>query len=240
MTSIEGWDWYQYKELDSTNSQAEIISSQISPGCKFVVTADNQIQGRGRLGRKWVSSVGNLYFSQCIEVPLNKLGQVIFVVSLSLAETIKSYNNKLCVEIKWPNDVLLDGAKVSGCLLEKGADEYLIIGTGVNIFSLPNIGNTAYNITSIKNAGINTDKNEFLIRYLRVFNKNYDLWENKGFQVVKDKWLSFAKGIGNNICVKGINSETSGIFLGVDENGLLLLKRCDTIEKIYAGDIFYI
>lgn len=240
MIKINNWNFYEYEELDSTNTQAKLMSQNLGAGAKFVVTSRYQNNGRGRFDRKWQQRDGNLYFSQCFEFPTEKIGQLIFVSSLSLVKTIKDYDISLMVAIKWPNDILVNGAKISGTLLEKGANNYFIIGIGVNILSIAASDDFMYPITSLEDFSIKTTAKDFLHKYIHHFDETYNIWQEQGFEKIKKEWLNYAKGLGEKICVRCIENEKTGIFYGVDENGLLLLKNYDNIEKIFAGDIFYI
>ena len=240
MRNFGAWQVYDYDEVDSTNNVALTLSEKLGSGCSFAVWAKSQTKGRGRFDRRWQSCAGNLFFSQCLEVPLNLLGQIIFVSSLSLAETVKSYNSDMLVQIKWPNDILLNGKKLSGTLIEKGSGDYLVIGIGVNIAAAPDGTSLLYPAISLKDAGIDTSREEFLRRYLDKFYQHYMKLKNEGFAEIRNLWLEYARGLGSEIMVNGHKGSKKGIFYDVDENGLLLLKVCDNIEKIYAGDIFYL
>lgn len=229
MEKINLWNWVDYDEIGSTNDVAKKAES------KLLVTAKKQTGGRGRRGRSWESLDGNLFLSISLEVDLRYLGQMVFVAALSLAETIKKLSPSAQVEVKWPNDVLLNAYKVSGILLEKGEKDFLIIGIGVNIEASPKIEGLIYPAISLKEASIKTDRITFLKQYMNIFDAN--LKEN--FSKIKEKWLNLAKGLNQEIIVKDESIDKKGIFSGIDENGMLLLKKDGKTEKIYAGDVFF-
>ena len=238
MTKIKDWQWEDFFELTSTNDKAKEKSLGLKNE-KFVITSQRQNAGRGRRGRSWIGCEGNLFMSLGIECSLRDLGQIIFVVSLSLAEVILEYKPSLDVKLKWPNDVLINGAKISGILLEKGDGDYLIIGIGVNIKNAPKSDNIKYAVSSLYDAGIDVDRLEFLQSYLTKFDENINLWKKEGFGIIRQKWLSMASHRDQEIRVVTEKEEKTGIFKGVDDNGILLLQTANGEEKIFAGDVFF-
>lgn len=233
--NISGFEIICLQEVGSTNDVANIYA-QKAAGQKLVIAAKRQTAGRGRRGRSWQSLDGNLFFSILLEFALKDLGKLIMAASLSLLLTIKQYDKKADVVLKWPNDVLLNGAKVSGILLEKGEGEYMIAGIGVNIKQSPQGVDMLYPTTSLKAAGIETTPDEFLQKYLPEFSANLKLTSEE----LRRKWLNNAKGIGAEIAVRQNGKEQKGIFKGIDENADLLLKTEKGTEKILAGDVFYV
>ena len=235
---METWEWIDYKEAESTNDIAKEKSGKAC-GKKFVITAEKQTKGRGRLGRKWKSYKGNLFASLGIEIEISQLGELIFVVGLSLLEAIRHLSPKADIKLKWPNDVLLKGKKISGILLEKGEGDYIIIGIGVNISKSPQDKDVIYPATNLKDEGIKTTRIDFLKVYLDAFDKNLFIWHQDSFEEIKKSWLKNVKGLGKEIIISMDNDTKEGIFEGVDDNGLLLLRGSDGVKKIYAGDVFY-
>lgn len=239
MTDILGWEWIDFDELGSTNDKARELTAE-PPAKRFVVTAETQNKGRGRRGRNWVGLKGNLFSTYALPLDIRLLGQFVFVISLSLQQTIKEMAPQADVKLKWPNDVLVNGAKISGILLEKGEGEYIIAGIGVNIIAAPGAASgLLYQATSLKEAGIETDRVSFLKAYLKRLNGFLELWEHQGFVAVRDLWLQNARGLGTEITVTTEKEVKRGIFRGVDDDGLLLLEKAGHLTKIYAGDVFY-
>ena len=239
MEIIDKWLWLSFGELSSTNDKALELCLE-PPAEKFVVTAVHQTKGRGRRGRSWIGLDGNLFMTQAIPLDLKFIGDIVFMVSLSVLETIKDISPNSDVKLKWPNDVLVEGCKISGILLEKAANGYIIAGTGINIQSSPDVGkDTIYKAASLKDFNIKTDNTKFLKIYLKKFDDNLDLWQKKGFQAIRDIWLQHAKGLNEEITANLEHESKTGVFKGVDDNGALLLEQEGKIIKIYAGDIFY-
>lgn len=238
MPHIEDWFWQDLPATGSTNDDA-ISHSATAQHKKFVITAQRQHKGRGRRGRNWIGMDGNLFMSLGIESPLAELGELVFVVSLSLAQSIKTIAPHHNIQLKWPNDVLIDGAKISGILLEKGTGDYLIIGIGVNVTAAPELECLIYPAASLATKGIRIDRIELLRLFLSEFDRQLVIWREQGFMPIKQQWLDLACGLGSEIKVVQEQTEKRGIFSGVDDNGLLLLDMDGKIVKIYAGDVFF-
>ncbi len=235
---IRDWIWIDYDELGSTNDVA-IDFSKNSSGKNFVITTKSQTNGRGRTGRSWISLEGNLFMSMGVEFNIRELAALVFMVSLSLLNTIKHICVGSDVLLKWPNDVLLNGKKVSGILLEKGSDNYMIVGIGVNIVSSPENSDLLYPATNLASAGIKIDRIEFLKQYLMQFEQIKDIYARDGVSKIVELWLSFAKGVGKNIIVRTPKESKQGVFVGIDNDGRLLLQTLQGLEKILAGDVFF-
>lgn len=231
------WPIFHFDVVGSTNDVAKEYS-QTAVG-NFVVQADAQTDGRGRRGRKWISLKGNLFFSVGLKFELKNLGMLVLISSMSLLQTIKDIKADADVKLKWPNDVLLNNAKVSGMLLEKGDGEYMIVGIGVNIKQNPDSTQMLYKTTSLKISGISTDKDEFLNMFLQRFSENLSLWQKNGSDFVRRKWLENAKGLHEEIVIRQENSEYKGIFTNIDESAALLLNTNQGMQKILVGDVFY-
>ena len=237
---MSAWERFDFAETTSTNDEVKKLCETEQGGKKLMVTAARQTAGRGRRGRSWISMDGNLFVSFGVEVEPRTLGQITFVIGLSLLEAIRHFAPKIDVKLKWPNDVLVNGSKISGILLEKAAGNYLVVGVGVNVASAPQGEGISYAITSLKEAGITTDKESFLQVFAKVFDERLSELKSKGFAPIREAWLNNAKNLGQKITVNMEHESKEGKFLGIDENGALLLEREGKTEKIYAGDIFYL
>lgn len=235
---IEDWACFELEEVGSTNDEAKAMSKDDID--KLVVTAKRQLSGRGRRGHEWVSMEGNLFASFALKIDPRHIGVLSFIFSLSIFDMLKRFDSELDIKLKWPNDVLVYNRKISGILIEKGEGEYFIVGIGINIVNYPKNVNLKYDATCLKNINIQKDRNEILREYINILNRNLEQWKNFGFEKIKDNWLKNAKNLGQEIVVKFDNNEIKGIFIGVDENGYLLLEKNGQVEKIYAGDVFYI
>ena len=231
------WIYYVEDEVASTNDE---IPKYCTESDKYIVVcAKKQTAGRGRRGRSWNSCDGNLLFSMAFEYELQKAGELAFASSLSLLQAIKKISPEADVKLKWPNDILLNNAKVSGILLEKGPKKYMITGVGVNIVGSPKLTDAVYKITSLAEYGIKISAIEFLRLFMESFSQNLSLLQTQGFAVLREKWLENAKNLGKEIIIRQNGKEEKGIFTGIDESAALLLKNSAGIKKILAGDVFF-
>ncbi|MEX0583758.1 MAG: biotin--[acetyl-CoA-carboxylase] ligase, partial [Sneathiella sp.] len=149
------------------------------------------------------------------------------------------------LKLKWPNDVLIDGRKSAGILLESkvkpdGLMDYVIIGTGINIKSYPQHTDGLPAI-SLEEAGATVTVEEMLSAYAYALLELYMIWKQQDFAPIRDLWLSHATGLGERITVKLSNETLMGTFAGLEENGALILVL-DTGERklISAGEVFIV
>lgn len=237
MALIDKWIYYIFDEVGSTNDVIKQYSSK--SGKYIVVYAKKQTAGRGRRGRNWESPRGNLFFSMAFEYELQRAGELAFACSLSLLQAVKKIAPYADIKLKWPNDVLLNNAKMSGILLEKGAEKYMIVGVGVNVAASPKIENAVYDITSLADADIKIKQQELLHLFMESFSQNLSLLQANGFAVLREKWLENAKNLGKEIIVRQNGTKEKGIFKGIDENAALLMETPAGVKKILAGDVFF-
>lgn len=231
------WKYFEFKEVGSTNDKIREYCQ--SEGQCVVVRADIQTAGRGRWGRSWQSAAGNLFFSAAFEFDIKEAGKLAFICSLSLLQALKKIAPSADILLKWPNDVLLNGAKVSGILLEKGEGNYIIAGIGVNVAVAPKVENAVYKITSLADAAIKTTAPELMLLFMESFSQNLSLLQTKGFAVLRTEWLKYAKNLGKEIIVRQNGKEWKGVFAGIDEDAVLLMQTPAGVRKILAGDVFF-
>lgn len=237
MTDIFGWKYVHFDIIGSTNDEAKNYCSGLYG--KTIIHADQQTAGRGRRGRNWVSQKGNLFFSLVFEYNLQKLGFLVMISALSLAQAVEELSKQTKPQLKWPNDVLLNGAKLSGILLEKGEGNYIIVGIGVNIASAPENSELLYRATSLKDNGINCTAKEFLRIYLQKFNYQLNKIAENEITYLRQEWLKRAYGIGKSLIVRQEEKTEHGVFSGIDDNMALLLEQDGKIKKILVGDVFF-
>ncbi len=234
-----------YDSIDSTNEEAKRLArAEVEDGA--VVWALRQTAGKGRRGRSWQSEAGNLYCSLLLrpECHARRALQLSFVAALAMAETVSAVLPKgAFVHCKWPNDVLIEGRKVSGILLESqavalGGMDWLVIGAGLNIVHFPD--DVEYPATSLLAEGAKGLSPETMLEsFTRRFLAIMVTWKNMGFEPVRRAWLGRAAGIGKEITVRLERETFTGIFKTLDKDGALILLLPDGSEKrITAGDIF--
>jgi len=219
------WEIKQFNEVSSTNTLARTMP------IGTVVMAEAQTAGRGRYGRVWQSPIGNLYAS-FVFPNTDKLQKYLsFMTGLALAESLPEFD----VHLKWPNDVLLDGKKLAGVLLETVEDK-IIVGIGVNLVSSPT-KNVLYPTTHL---GGLLSPIALVKRLIIQYDAVLSILEKKGFEKIKQRWLDLAQNVGEIISVHLPDQELVGIFKGINNDGALILKTTQKTYKIMAGDVFLI
>lgn len=231
--NVAGFDLRIYDQVASTNDIAKSYGR--NGQYNIAVLAAQQTQGRGRSGNDWVSPKGNLYLSFVIpeKIALKDAGQLSFVTAVALFETLSNYTHS-ALQQKWPNDLFLNGKKLSGILLESeavdGKTEWVVIGTGVNIAAAPE--GAAMLEQKVK-------PQELAEAFLSDFKKWLEIWRRDGFAPVRAEWLKNARGLGQQITVRLPNETKTGIFDTIDDSGCLLLKQDNETIKIASGDVFF-
>lgn len=235
----------ELKEVNSTNSYAMKGIADFED--KTVIIADKQTDGHGRFNRKWISDIPeNLYMSIVLK-PSNKLSKDLPIANLTqylsvvIIDTLEDYG--IDAAIKWPNDVLVDGKKISGILCESSVKgdklNGVVLGAGINLNLEKNIlaqidqPATALNLE----LGRAVDKKEFSDKLLKNFFECYDEFMAQGFNYIKDKYTKRCGFIGKEVTVKNPGNIQTGIAEKINEDGSLLLKTKDEESIIMIGDI---
>ena len=222
--------------VDSTNSEAlRRIEGGLQP--PFLLVAEEQAVGRGRGGKTWSSPKGNFYgtFTIVTDQPDATIAQVSFVAAVALASILSELGLK--PQLKWPNDVLIGGAKVSGILLEKHGG-VLLIGMGVNLIHHPDL--STYASTSLRDLGYELSPFDMASRLSHAFDMHYGIWMEKGFEPIRQSWLSLAYGLNQGIEVRLAGQDAQpGTFRGLDGAGALQLQTPDGLRSIHAGEVYF-
>lgn len=233
----EGVRLIRFDSLDSTNEEAR-RSAKTGDGGPLWITAGEQTKGRGRRGNLWVSESGNLFATLLITAPHVTAAQLGFAASLAAAETVALCAGNARVSLKWPNDVLLDGRKVAGILLEALGRDALAIGIGINLLHHPE--GTEAPATSVNAAtGRAVDRDDALGILAAQFAAWYGEWQSQGFAGLKPHWLMRASGLGGPIRARLPHGEVKGVFEDLDDDGALLLRTSDSgLARITAAEVF--
>ena len=232
-----------FAELDSTNITArELAAGGAADGT--VVIADAQRAGRGRLGRTWASPAGkNLYLSALLrcDLPMERLSQISLLSGVAAGETVRGW---CAAEIKWPNDVLVDGRKVVGILAEMdgaGAQRAVIVGIGVNLNATledfpPELRDK---VGSLRLAsGKPVDRPQFAACLLNNLEVRYEQWRRDGFAPIAAAWRAMTPLIGRNIRVQEPGQVVEGTVIDIGDDGALRLRLEDGREhRVVAGDV---
>lgn len=234
----------ELESCGSTNDEAKELARQGAPE-GTLVRADRQTAGRGRRGREWSSPEGNLACSLVLRpgLPPAQAALVSFVAALAVAEAVAELIPGRPT-LKWPNDVLVGGAKISGILLESepgpgGAVDWLVLGTGINVASFP--VDAPYPATSLRTAGAPPDVDARLVlaSYARHFHVWYRRWLDQGFAPIRAAWLNAAQGVGGPVTVRLATETFTGTLVDLDMDGGLLVDCSGIVRRVTAGDIFF-
>lgn len=236
-----------FETIGSTNNEARRLAEEGKTEGQ-VVWSKRQERGVGRRGRDWSSPTGNLYCSLLLRPECEPLSgaRLSFLIAVALHKAIAAeLPTEAIVKVKWPNDVLIKGRKTSGILLESktrsdGILDYVIVGTGVNVISFPEVTD-GLAATSLKQQGANPKLETLLSAYLHNFLELYMIWKQAGFEPIRREWLERAVGIGQRITVKLSDETIFGIFSDLDQDGALILRMDSGEEKlITAGEVFIV
>ena len=237
----------EFDEIASTNDEAKRLA-ELGAEDGTLIWARCQTCGRGRRGREWTSERGNLFASLVLRpvcAPL-QAAQLTFVASLAVRDMLAGYlGDQKFIACKWPNDVLVEGRKISGILLESstagtGVIEWLVLGIGVNLHNHPDIAGR-HPSTSLRAESENeTDVVGGLEKFVEAFSHRRNEWMFSGFEAIRKSWLSHAYGIGQTAHIALESGNESGIFTGIDERGALRLRGVDGVERVFsAGDVTF-
>lgn len=226
-------------ETASTNDDVAALAQAGAPEGLWL-RAERQTAGRGRQGRDWVSPPGNLYASTLVRLhpgdpPAPSLA---LVAAVALAEAAEAFGAH--PRIKWPNDLLVDGAKLSGILLER-AGEAVVVGLGVNLAHHPEgIDRPATSLAAT--IGHAPEPGEFLTVLADGFARWLYRWRAEGLGPVRARWLEKAHPIGAALTARlPDGSSLDGLFDGLDAMGALRLRLADgDVHVIHAADVFLI
>lgn len=237
-------DFWRIQVLGTTPSTQDMVKALAENGEPegLAIQALQQTGGKGRHGNHWISPMGNLYLSVLLRpsCKADRAGQLAFVVALALSAAIGEVMGAGFIRtLKWPNDILVEGKKISGILLESKLDfhgrvDYLVIGTGVNIFAPPE---GAIGLDDIKQNPVFINK--FRDLYLEKLLAHYISWQENGFGPVREDWLKQAHGLNAPMTIRLPESTYNGIFRGIDENGTLLAEIEGQIKHFTAGEVHF-
>ncbi len=235
-----GYRLIALETIDSTNEEAKRSGQGAD---RTVIWAKQQTAGRGRRGRSWMSLPGNLFASIVVkpDCPIAEAAQLSFVAALAVADVLADIGLNDRITLKWPNDVLVDGAKISGILLEatsSGAEiDTVIIGIGINLAGHPD--DTPYPATdALAAAGETARPDTVLERLIAAFDQRYGTWKARGFDVTRQDWLDRAHGRGGPIRVQLDSEALDGRFADLDRSGALVVELPDgSIRNVTAGDV---
>jgi BirA family biotin operon repressor/biotin-[acetyl-CoA-carboxylase] ligase len=240
--------------IDSTNAEAMRRAPEWTGPCWFV--AKKQTAGRGRRARAWDSPRGNLYATLLMHPsePPQTVALRSFVAALALREAlVTSGVAPGDLALKWPNDVLLDGGKVAGILLESQSAAStvpggarvaaLAIGIGVNLIGHPEAAavepGAVVPVSVLSKTGVRVEAAEFLTALAVAYDRWEQVFATTGFAPIRTEWLAHAARLGTMIRARTGMQDRSGVFETIDTEGNLLLRMAEGVVAIPAAEVFF-
>lgn len=241
--SVLGNKIYYYSLIDSTNNEAKKIAQEGVPEGTLVI-AEKQSKGRGRIERQWQSPFGGIWLSVILRPGFlpQDAPKLTILTAVAVAEAIRS-EIEIKADIKWPNDILIDGKKVCGILTEMSAEldavNYVVIGIGINANNngFPEeLKDTAISLKEAK--GEKVDRLNLLCAVLEKLEYYYMKAEKEGFCEIFEKWRSLCVNLGSKVSITNINGSFEGTAVDIDEHGALLVKKQDgNIVRLLSGNV---
>ncbi|MBO6636472.1 MAG: biotin--[acetyl-CoA-carboxylase] ligase [Roseitalea sp.] len=245
---LPDWRTAHVPSTGSTNADlAALVRDGRAGEGRLWLTAGEQTQGRGRRGRPWSSPPGNFFGSLALidPAPGDRIGFLPLVTALAVRDAVAAELGEAApaVDLKWPNDVLIDGAKCCGILLESlsapdGANA-VIIGCGINVTAHPL--DTPYPATHLQAHRPDATSHSLFHHLVGAFAAIFGDW-NRGRNTssIRERWLGHARGRGDRLTVTLDNASHQGIFEDIDADGYLILRLPDgTSKEFAAGDVFF-
>jgi BirA family biotin operon repressor/biotin-[acetyl-CoA-carboxylase] ligase len=240
-TKFIGSKLHYFQEVESTNDVARSLADSCPDGT--VVLAEVQTRGRGRLARSWSSPPGGIWMSVVLKprLPLSQAYRVNMAVGLAVTSAL-SCLYELEGKIKWPNDILVNGRKISGILLEVRAEldrlDYVIAGVGLNVNVDPSRFPEDWHATSISDQlGGNVSRTELIQEILRGIEEAYLNLES---EEIIEEWRNLSDTTGRYVRISSTEGDLEGEAVGLGEDGSLCLKTKRGLQRVLAGDCLHL
>lgn len=245
------WVLHAHETLGSTSDEARRLAQEgAEEGA--AVWARTQSAGRGRRGRAWSSPEGNLHLTVLLR-GVARPPELGFVAAIAVADAVDSVLggggaaaeaargavlSGQWVRLKWPNDVMLGGAKLGGLLLEveqTPSGPAVLVGIGVNLRHFPK--DSGYAATSLQAAGVEVTAEDMRARVLAALGNRIATWRRSGFRPVRTAWLERGHRAGETLQISGPEGRLSGVFAGLDTDGALLARVDGAERRFLAAEI---
>ena len=234
-----------FASLDSTNQYAKKAGEENEPEGLLVI-ADEQTAGKGRSGRRWTTPPGTTVAMTLLlrpKIAPEHISMVTLVMGMAIAKACRDLYG-VDARIKWPNDIVVSGRKLSGTLTEMSAEmaavNYIVIGVGINANLREFPEEIAQTATSLAlELGRDVNRAELIAAVLDRFEQDYERFlETEDMSLLKDAYNEMLVNAGRSVKVLEPGKEYTGTALGINELGQLKVRREDeTIEKVYAGEV---
>jgi len=250
-TKIIGKQAYYFDSIDSTQNQALKMAQDVANDGTVIVAA-KQTGGKGRDGRKWISPKGGIWISIILHPKFDISITTLFPIASSLALSLaieKTFSIK--PELKWPNDLTINGKKVAGMLvdvsLESNRIENLVLGVGINFDvnakqiekALKGTTNF-YGVSSLSDQKQNIKPIQLVQTFLLELEKIYQALNKKQTKKIISEWTSRSSTIGKNVELNTVDSKIKGKAIKIDDDGALIVSENNKIHKVIAGDIIHL
>jgi BirA family transcriptional regulator, biotin operon repressor / biotin---[acetyl-CoA-carboxylase] ligase len=241
-TGLAGARHIIYEVLGSTNAEALALARAGERGPLWL-TATSQSAGRGRRGSQWVSPPGNLHATLLLTESSSpaKAPQLSFVTALAVHDAIAECAPQLgpLLKVKWPNDLLIQKAKVAGILIEGESEPVFAVAIGIGVNCATHPDTTDYPATDLAAMGALVVPDALFAVLSAAMDRRLAQWkQGQGFAEIRADWLKRAAGLGEMLQVRLPERELSGRFDGLDESGRLLLGQGGKITAVTAGEVF--
>lgn len=244
-TRVLGQTLEYHDQVESTQDLAHIRARENAPE-GYLIVADSQLKGRGRLQRRFQSENKNGgWFSFILrpDMPPLHAQKLTLITAIALIRTIKQ-KTTLQPQIKWPNDVLINGKKLAGILTEMQAEQdrihYMVIGVGININHRPDEFSEEIKdkVTSLLiETGDRFKRRHFIQDFLKNFEALYEAFLKEGFTAFKEEWEQHAFRLGEELTYKKNKQTFSGTFIGIHEDGALVVEKAGIKDYLYSAEI---
>jgi BirA family transcriptional regulator, biotin operon repressor / biotin---[acetyl-CoA-carboxylase] ligase len=241
-TGLAGVRHIAYETLGSTNAEALALARAGERGPLWI-SATSQSAGRGRRGSPWVSPPGNLYVTLLLTEPSlpSQAPELSFVAALAVHDAVATCAPQLgpLLKVKWPNDLLVEQAKVAGILIEGESEPVFAVAIGIGVNCATHPSDTSYPAIDLATTGALVMPDALFAALSVAMAQRLTQWNSGlGFAAIREGWLRRAAGLGETLQVRLRERELSGCFEGLDETGRLLLKQGDNLSTITAGEVF--
>lgn len=225
-------------ETESTNTDMLLLARQGEEEGMWL-RAERQTAGRGRQGRAWSAPAGNLSASTLVRLRQSDPAPatLALVAAVAVHEAVRVFLPAAPPRLKWPNDLLIDGAKLSGILLER-SDDAVVIGIGVNLAHHPDLPDRL--TTSLAAQGVTVAPDSFLDVLADSLSRWLGRWRGEGLGAIRAAWLAAAHPVGTALTVRPPDGVAlDGLFDGLDADGALILRLASGQRHvIHAADVF--
>ncbi len=229
-----------FETLDSTSDEAarRVRAGKAPAEELLVLVAREQTAGRGRLGRRWNSRVGNVHMTLVLPAPdPERIGEIAFLAAVAAGEAIADALLPGRLAYKWPNDLMCGGRKLGGILVETETApdgvRFAAVGVGINVSHAP----ADLPAISLAAEGANVPAEDLAAGIANSFSRWHARWRSQGFAPVRANWLAAAQGLGEALVASVAGGEAYGIFAGIDETGRLILDSEAGPRRIAAAEI---